>query len=191
MASMLSLVDVLPKHERVDIGTCSTCAGAGGSGDNGKKECKACGGSGKLEVDVFGISGEDIGKILGRYPNAFTQMVASANTPTALEPGLMGAIVAASQREGEDPDTSLLGNEKIEKRGRGLGVGAQMKILKAMGRCTFPDGIGPFLEDLVLTSSSAKEAMEVIVRVASKEQATTSPKTPKPSEPPVTQPSGS
>ena len=191
MASMLSLVDVLPKHERVDIGTCSTCAGAGGSGDNGKKECKACGGSGKLEVDVFGISGEDIGRILGRYPNAFTQMVASANTPTALEPGLMGAIVAASQREGEDPDTSLLGNEKIEKRGRGLGVGAQMKILKAMGRCTFPDGIGPFLEDLVLTSSSAKEAMEVIVRVASKEQATTSPKTPKPSEPPVTQPSGS
>jgi len=191
MASMLSLVDVLPKHERVDIGTCSTCAGAGGSGDNGKKDCKACGGSGKLEIDVFGISGEDIGRILGRYPNAFTQMVASANTPTALEPGLMGAIVAASQREGEDPDTSLLGNEKIEKRGRGLGVGAQMKILKAMGRCTFPDGIGPFLEDLVLTSSSAKEAMEVIVRVASKEQATTSPKTPKPSEPPVTQPSGS
>ena len=191
MASMLSLVDVLPKHERVDIGTCSTCAGAGGSGDNGKKECKACGGSGKLEIDVFGISGEDIGRILGRYPNAFTQMVASANTPTALEPGLMGAIVAASQREGEDPDTSLLGNEKIEKRGRGLGVGAQMKILKAMGRCTFPDGIGPFLEDLVLTSTSAKEAMEVIVRVASKEQATTSPKTPKPSEPPATPPSGS
>jgi len=191
MASMLSLVDVLPKHERVDIGTCSTCAGAGGSGDNGKKECKACGGSGKLEIDVFGISGEDIGRILGRYPNAFTQMVASANTPTALEPGLMGAIVAASQREGEDPDTSLLGNEKIEKRGRGLGVGAQMKILKAMGRCTFPDGIGPFLEDLVLTSSSAKEAMEVIVRVASKEQATTSPRTPRPSEPPATPPSGS
>jgi len=191
MASMLSLVDVLPKHERVDIGTCSACAGAGGSGSNGKKDCKACGGSGKLEIDVFGISGEDIGRILGRYPNAFTQMVASANTPTALEPGLMGAIVAASQREAEDPDTSLLGTEKIEKRGRGLGVGAQMKILKAMGRCTFPDGIGPFLEDLVLTSASAKEAMEVIVRVASKEQATTSPRTPKPSEPPATPPSGS
>ena len=191
MASMLSLVDVLPKHERVDIGTCSACAGAGGSGSNGKKDCKACGGSGKLEIDVFGISGEDIGRILGRYPNAFTQMVASANTPTALEPGLMGAIVAASQREAEDPDTSLLGNEKIEKRGRGLGVGAQMKILKAMGRCTFPDGIGPFLEDLVLTSASAKEAMEVIVRVASKEQATTSPRTPKPSEQPATPASGS
>jgi len=61
MASMLSLVDVLPKHERVDIGTCSACAGAGGSGSNGKKDCKACGGSGKLEIDVFGISGEDIG----------------------------------------------------------------------------------------------------------------------------------
>jgi len=191
MASMLSLVDVLPKHERVDIGTCSACAGAGGSGSNGKKDCKACGGSGKLEIDVFGISGEDIGRILGRYPNAFTQMVASANTPTALEPGLMGAIVAASQREAEDPDTSLLGNEKIEKRGRGLGVGAQMKILKAMGRCTFPDGIGPFLEDLVLTSSSAKEAMEVIVRVASKDTSTKSPASQKPSEPPATPPSGS
>jgi hypothetical protein len=188
---MLSLVDVLPKHERVDIGTCDECNGTGGTGDNGQQiKCEVCQGSGRKRVDVFGISGEDIGRILVRYPTAFTQMVASAGKPVALEPGLMGAMLAASQRKPDDPDTSLLGDEKIEKRGRSFGVGAQMKILKAMGRCTFPDGIGPFLEDLVLTSSSAKEAMEVIVRIASKERSMTSPPPPKPSEPPATQASG-
>jgi hypothetical protein len=188
---MLSLVDVLPKHERVDIGTCDACNGTGGKGDNGHKECKACGGSGKLAIDVFGISGEDVGKILGRYPNAFSQMVAVGNKPTALEPGLMGAIVAASQREPDDPDSSLLGNEKIEKRARGLAVGAQMKILQAMGRCTFPDGIGPFLEALLSTSTSAREAMDLVAKAALKERAMTSPPPPKPSEQPATQASGS
>jgi len=163
---MLSLIDVLPRYERVDIG-------------------------GDQAIDVFGISGEDIGKILGRFPNAFQQLASSSNKSINMDPALMGAIIAASQRNPKDPDTSLLGNDKVEKRGRGLAAGAQMKVLQAMGRCTFPDGIGPFLEGLVSASSSAKEAMEVVVRVASKDQVTTSPPKPKLSAQPEVQASGS
>jgi hypothetical protein len=167
MASMLSLLDVLPRHERVDIG-------------NG-------------EIDVFGISGEDIAKLLERYPNALQQMANSGGKPGGIEPGLLGALVAACQRGG-DAASSLLGNEIVEGRARTLGIGAQMKVLQAIGRCTFPDGVGPFLEALVSMSLTAKEATRVIIQVAqvaSKDRATTSPQPPKPSEPPATQASGS
>ncbi len=164
MSSMLSLLDVLPRHERVDIG-------------------------GGQEVDVFGISGEDIGKILGRYPNAFQQLMDSGNKPTAIDPALLGALLAAAQRD-VDGSESLLGNDRVEKRCRTLAVGAQMKMMAAMGRCTFPDGIGPFLEGLVSISAAASEALEVVVRVASKEAPTASPQTQKPSVPPRTPASG-
>jgi len=161
---MLSLLDVLPRHERVDIG-------------------------GGQKIDVYGISGGDIGKILERYPNAFQQIADSGSQPTRMDAGLLGALLAASQRNGEDE--SMLNNEKAEKRGRALAVSDQIKIMQALGRCTFPDGIGPFLEDLVSMSSETFKATEVIVRVVSKDQPTESPPTPKPSEPPDTPPSGS
>jgi hypothetical protein len=164
MGSMLSLLDVLPRHERVDIG-------------------------GGQKVDVCGISGEDIGKILHRYPNAFQQLIESGSKPAGIDPGLLGALLAAAQRNGEDE--SLLGNEKVERMSRSLGIGAQMKMLQALGRCTFPDGVGPFLEGLVSMSSAATEAMQVVVQVASKGQATASRPTRKPSAQPATLASGS
>lgn len=162
MASMLSLLDVLPRHERVGIG-----------GDD--------------FVDVFGICGEDIGKILERFPDAFQQMAVAA--PTKMNPGLLGALLAASQRNGEEE--SLLGNEKAEQRGRTLPIGAQVKMLQALGRCTFPDGIGPFLESYMSISSAATEAIEILVQVGSREQDMASRRTRKPSEQPDTPASGS
>jgi len=164
MANMLSLLDVLPKHERVDIG-------------------------GGVEIDIFGISGEDIGNILFRYPDAFQQMANTSKGPAGMDPGLLGALMAACQRNGEDK--SLLGNEVVERRSRSLAIGAQMKIMKAMGRCTFPDGVSPFLQDLVSASSAAKEAMEAVVQVVSKVPGMASPPTQKPLEQQDTQPSGS
>jgi len=160
---MLSLLDVLPKNERVDIG-------------------------GGAQIDIFGISGEDVGKILTRYPDAFQQL-ANAQKPGGIDPALFGAVVAASQRNGSED--SLLGNETVEKRGRGLALGAQLKVLQAIGRCTFPDGVGPFLEALTSLSSSVKDSIQVIVQAASKDQATRLPQQPKPSEPPNMPASGS
>jgi hypothetical protein len=161
MASMLSLLDVLPRHERVDIG-------------------------GGQEIDVFGISGEDIGKILERYPTAFRQLMTK---PTGMDPSLLGALLAAAQRNGESQ--SLLGNDEVERRSRSLGIGAQMKMVQAMGRCTFPDGVGPFLDGLMSLSSAANQVVKMVVPPASRERPMASPPMPKPSEPPDTPTSGS
>lgn len=164
MANMLSLLDVLPRHERVDLG-------------------------GGQAIDVYGISSEDIAKILERFPTAFGQMANLASKPTAIEPGLVGALVAATQRT--EKYESLLGNEEVECRARALSAGALMKVMHALGRCTFPDGVGPFLEGLASMSSAATEVMEVVVQVGSKVSAMESRQTQRPSAVPSTPPSGS
>jgi hypothetical protein len=164
MASMLSLLDVLPRHERVDIG-------------------------GEYPIDIFGVSGEDLGKILERFPDTFQQLTNSDSHPTRMHPGLMCAFIAACQRNGDGE--SLLGNDEIEARARYLGVGVQAKLIEAMARCTFPDGLGPFLRSYMSLSSAASEAIEVVVEVASGEHSTASRKMRRPSAQPDTPPSGS
>lgn len=163
MANKLSLLDVLPRHERVDIGN-------------------------NQILDVYGISGEDIGRILDRYPDAFQQMAVSRSQPQRMEGGLLGAILAASQRNGQSE--SMLGNEEVERRARSLAVNDQTKLLAAVGRCTFPEGVGPFLEDLVLNSTLTDEAIDLTVQAVSKVKGMASPPMPNPSEPPSTPPSG-
>jgi hypothetical protein len=158
---MLSLNDVLPRHERVNVG--------------------------EGEIDVFGISGEDIGEILRRYPNAINQMWGSQ--PINMEPGLLGALIAASQRTPEGA-SSYLGDEGMEKKARAISAYDQARIMKAIGRCTFPEGVGPFVEDLESMSASLTEAVELVVQVVSRARGTASPQTQKPSEPPQTPPSG-
>jgi hypothetical protein len=164
MASKLSLLDVLPRRERVGIG----------GGD---------------ELDVYGISGEDLGRIMERYPDAFEHLIQYAAQPMKMNPGMMGAFLAATQRNGGEE--SLLGNEIVERRARSLGLHVQIKMLLAMGRCTFPDGVGPFLRDYELMSSATSEAITVIVQAASKAQAMESQPTQKPSEQPDIRASGS
>lgn len=164
MAAMLSLLDALPRHERVDIGS-------------------------DQFLMVYGLSGESIGKILGRFPDAFMQIANSGSQPQSMEPGLLGALIAGSQR-GEDGE-AMLGNDKAEINARAFAVADQAKLLQAMGRCTFPDGVGPFLDLLESMSSRTAEAAELIVKVVSKGQDTKSPPTPKPLEPPDIQVSGS
>jgi hypothetical protein len=165
MASKLSLLDVLPRHERVDFG-------------------------GGVAIDVYGISGEDLGQIIERYPNAFETLAEYTANPGKMHQnaGLMGAFLAAAQRT--DDDRSLLGNEIVERRARGLALHAQIKSLLAMGRCTFPDGINPFLKDFELMSSGTAEAIRVIVQASSKETGISSLNGQKPSVPSSTPASG-
>ena len=156
MRSRLSLLDVLPAHERVDIGSGT--------------------------IDVYGISGYDLGRIMERYPDAFEILVAFAKHPVqGMDAGLTGAFLAASQRT--EDEESFLGNETVERRARTLGLHPQFKMLLAMGRCTFPDGIGPFLRDYESISSATSEAITIVVQAASKDQATESQPTPRNSEP--------
>jgi hypothetical protein len=164
MGNMLSLLDVLPRHELVHIG-------------NGQ------------EIAVFGISAGDLGKILQRFPDVFQQIAQAAGQPQLMDPALMGALLAASQRNGKAE--SLLGNAEAEQLAISHCVADQVTMLKAVGRCTFPEGIDPFLQSLVSMSAGTVEAMEVVVRAASEAHGTASPKTPKRSAAPATPPSGS
>jgi hypothetical protein len=163
MGAMLSLLDVLPRHEQVDIG-------------DGK-------------IDVFGISGEDLGEIVRRFPNAFQDIADSGAQPIKMNPPLMGALIAAAQRNPERT-ASFLGNEMIEGRSRMLDAATQMKLFEVIGRCTFPDGIGPFLDGLVSLCEATVQTMEVVVQVASKAPGMNLPPAPRPSEPPATPASG-
>jgi hypothetical protein len=164
MVNRLSLLDVLPRHERVDIGS-------------------------GIPIDVYGISGYDLGMIMDRYPNAFEILIEFAKHPVrGMDPGLTGAFLAACQRTNDEE--SFLGNETVERRCRTLGLHPQFKMLLAMGRCTFPDGIGPFLRDYELISSATSEAVTVIVQAATKAEAMASQQTPKHSEQPATPASG-
>lgn len=153
MGSRLSLLDVLPRSERVDIG-------------------------GGQEIEVFGISTEDVGKILARFPNAFEQMVQTGGNIAAMDAALTGAVIAASQRN-EAGDQSLLGVEEVERVGRTLGIGVQMKLGEAIVKCTFPDGLIPFFRLLSSMSSGAEEVTRLVVSVASKEASTSSPPRPR------------
>jgi hypothetical protein len=65
-----------------------------------------------------------------------------------------------------------------------------LKVVQVIGRCTFPDGLGPFLEGLASITSGANEALRVIVQVASRGSTTTSPPGARPSGQPQTQASG-
>jgi len=162
MATMLTLRDVLPRHERIDI--------ADG------------------QVDLFGISGEDIGSILERFPDAFTAIASSGSQSIKIPGPLMGALLAAGQRNGHGG--SLLGDEGFEMMCRGHGAADQQKMLKAIAKCTFPDGVGPFLESLVTSSEATLEAMQLAERVASRARAMESQRTPKPLDAPEIPPSG-
>jgi hypothetical protein len=148
MTPILSLIDTPPRHEQAVVG-------------DGK-------------IDVFGISGGDIGEILKRFPNAFQEIADSGSQPIKMNPGLMGALIAACQRT-PDGMSSFLGDEKMEAHCRCLDAQTQMQIFWAIGRCTFPDGVGPFLDGLVSLSESTLKVMELIVQIASRSQETPSP----------------
>jgi len=160
----LSLLDVLPRHERVDIGSDGL-------------------------IDVYGISGYDLGRIMERYPDAFEILVEFGKHPVkGMDAGMTGAFLAACQRD--ENEESFLGHEIVERRARNLGLHPQIKMLLAMGRCTFPDGIGPFLSDYELISSATSEAITVVVQAASRAEATASQQRPRNSEQPDTPASG-
>ena len=159
MSALLGLLDVHPRTERVSVGRSA----------DGEEQF----------LDVTGISGEDIWNLLNRFPTLFADMMQAGANPGKMHPEVLGAVISAATRS--------YGNEEAEKIARTLPVGTQMKVLRAMGRTTFPDGFGPFLEDLKSASGAMAEAVEVVIR----ERATTLQQPQKPSAPPETPSSGS
>lgn len=151
--ALLSLRDVHRLVERVDIG-------------------------GGRQIDVSGLTGDDITALLTRFPKMFGLFSDAGGNIALLPSDLIGAIVAACQRE--------TGNEEMEKLARAEPIGVSLKILQAMGRTTFPDGFGPFLQGLRSGSGAINDAVELVLR----ESASILPQPPKNSAQPATPPSG-
>lgn len=129
-------------------------------------------------VDVVGLSSGEIADLLIRFPDLFKLMSGAGIGADALRkvaPEAIAAIIASC--------TGDHGNTKAEIAAKKLPLGAQFNILKAMGRRTFPDGFGPFVQALNDLSGDVQA-------LATKAPATTSPKPPLPSEQQEIPPSG-
>jgi hypothetical protein len=110
----LSLLDIAPRHEMVEINA-------------------------EQSLRVRGLSAEDITKLLTRFPALQGLIVGAGVDGQALinlGSEIVGAICAASAGE--------LGNPDAEKMAAALPVETQLDILEAVGRCTFSRGFGPF-----------------------------------------------
>jgi hypothetical protein len=100
----------------------------------------------KRRIEVNAVSAEDIIPLLVRFPE-FRMLMdkdrAAEITPERLvkmSPEALGAVLASC--------TGTPGNEEAEANARKLGLGNQLKILKAAIPISFPEGLGPFVEDL-------------------------------------------
>lgn len=160
MGSLLGLRDIAgPLTERVEIG-------------NGHF------------LDVTGMSTEAIWKLLERFPDASTMLERAGGNEEKLlaamkslfkkAPDAIAAIIACADQDANNPEVEAIAAK--------LPMGIQMRIMKAIGRVTFPDGFGPFVEDLRSAGGGLLQAVTV-------GQVSTSPKPPKPSVQPDTPPS--
>jgi hypothetical protein len=105
------------------------------------------------EVDVVGLSFDDISDLLERYPaleeilsgkiRGFTEMIKKL-------PEAAAALVAAS--------TGNMGDPEAERAARRLPMGVQWDIVQAMGRVTFPHT--PLAEVVAILNGSTVRASD-------------------------------
>lgn len=119
----LSLLDIAPRHEMVEI-------------------------SEEQSLRVTGISSGDILELLTRFPPIQGLVVGAGITResiVALGPDIIAALCAAA--------TGELGNEEVEKFAKTLPIETQLDIIDAMRRVTFSRGFGPFAQRLAAIAS--------------------------------------
>jgi hypothetical protein len=107
---------------------------------------------GDKQVDVYGLSVENLIALLQRFPEAgkwlapgtvnMTEMIAAA-------PKLLSAIIATATGAPEDKESEAVASK--------LSVEIQLDILDAVVKLTFKDGFGPFVKriaDLSVVAAS-------------------------------------
>lgn len=105
---------------------------------------------GEESVPLTGVSFENLVPMLDRFPELKRVLTPSRGEVdeadfsfegiVKLGPRIVAAILAAGMGKAGDAAT--------EKMILGLGIGIQVKMLKEIVDMTFPDGLGPFVEDL-------------------------------------------
>jgi hypothetical protein len=107
---------------------------------------------GKHELTVYGLTAEDIFYLLFTYPDLqelARKQGAKLTAKSVMEvgPQILAVIIAYGTHE--------QGNKKaIEKARKELPAAAQLKIISAIFRLTFPQGVGPFVSELTEMSRS-------------------------------------
>ena len=107
---------------------------------------------GDKQVDVYGLSAENLIVLLQRFPEAgkwlapgkvnMTEMIAAA-------PKLLSAIIATATGSPEDKESEAVASK--------LSIEIQLDILDAVVKLTFKDGFGPFVKriaDLSVVAAS-------------------------------------
>ena len=102
---------------------------------------------GDKQVTFRGISTEDVLILFSRFPE-LKKIVGGGGFKVedlvTLAPRALSAIIAAAHDE--------LGDDAAEKTAGTLSVETQLDILEAIGRLTFKNGFGPFVERLIALS---------------------------------------
>lgn len=136
---------------------------------------------GENTITLRGISTEDVLELFQRFPE-LQKIVGGGGFKVddliSLAPRALGAIIAAAHDE--------LGNDAAEETAAKFSLETQLDIIEAIGRLTFKNGFGPFVERLTVLSDAAVSLSN------GKVPGTPLPQASKPSLPPDTtqEPSG-
>jgi hypothetical protein len=114
------------------------------------------------DVAVFGVSAQGIAHLFNTFPELRVMMSGRRDsiTPDSIvqfAPAAIAAIIAAG--------TGNVGDKDAEAVAARLTLGEQLNLLSAIFELTFPQGVGPFVEQLeglgilrVSAAASGKEA---------------------------------
>lgn len=102
---------------------------------------------GDNEIEVFGVSVEAVVALLVRFPAIMKRLVGTTEeaeidgaTMLALAPTAVAAFIAAC--------CGQAGDKEAEKAAARLSIEAQLNIIEAGMKLTFPSGVGPFVAKL-------------------------------------------
>lgn len=131
-------------------------------------------------VTVVGISTEKALNILGRFPQlAKMAQGFKLSDLIAIAPGALSAILASGTGKHGDAETETAAAE--------IPIETQFDLVEAIGRLTFKNGFGPFVQRLLKLADVAKS--DLYTKVPSMNSPSTSkPSLPQDTDPPMSGP---
>jgi len=105
---------------------------------------------GKEKLKVVGVSAEGVLALFKRFPDmgAWFKGGLKPEMMVKAAPEAIAAIIAAG--------CGTPGNEGAEAVARALPIETQLDVLEAIGRLTFKNGFGPFVERMLALAADAK-----------------------------------
>jgi hypothetical protein len=113
-----------------------------------------------VKLTVHGLTVTDLFKLFSEFPD-MQKLLAQMGTPNAvmlgLAPDMFAKVIAMA--------TGSLGDKEVEERAKQLGAADQLMILSAVQRMSFPQGFGPFVDQMTrlvgtgMTTATSSETL--------------------------------